>query len=166
MRGKEAGRSPKYSGMTLVGWARFFTAGGLFFGLLGSCNPQPQPIRYGSDQCHFCHMTIVDRVHGAQIVNNKGKAFNYDAVECMLSDLEGFDGGRPQLMLVNHHSEPGALIDATTASYLITEKLPSPMGAFLTAFPNLESAQEQQAILGGETFSWSELKGQVGTTEP
>ena len=40
-----------------------------------SCNVGPQAINYGSDGCHFCKMTIVDKVHAAEIVTKKGKVY-------------------------------------------------------------------------------------------
>lgn len=42
-------------------------------GLLWSCSIAPEPINYGQDGCHFCKMTIVDKVHAAEIVTTKGK---------------------------------------------------------------------------------------------
>ena len=41
--------------------------------LLMACSQEPKPIEYGTDACHFCRMTIVDKVHGAEIVTDKGK---------------------------------------------------------------------------------------------
>ena len=43
----------------------------LFF----SCNVSPKPIEYGSDGCHYCKMTIVDKVHAAEMVTKKGKVY-------------------------------------------------------------------------------------------
>lgn len=123
-----------------------------------SCKVDQEPINYGHDQCHYCHMTIVDKIHGAEIVNDKGKVFKYDAVECMLNDLHDFESGEPQLIMVNHYEEATRLIPAAEAHYLISDQLPSPMGAFLTAFPNRESAVKAKAEMGGQLYDWSQLK--------
>lgn len=146
----------------LVGRKAKLKAGTFSLFLLGflatSCSQQPEEIAYGTDQCEYCRMTIVDKIHGAEIVNDKGKAFKYDAVECMVNDLEDFDSGTPSLFLVNHHDQPTQLIDATEAHYLVSKNLPSPMGAFLTAFPSKEAALSGLKKHGGELKTWEELR--------
>ena len=56
--------------------------------LIIGCEVKPQEIAYGQDACHFCKMTIVDRQHAAELVTVKGKAFKYDAIECMMNHLK------------------------------------------------------------------------------
>src|SRR5690606_18561210 len=103
--------------------------------LFASCNVSPQPINFGSDACHFCNMTIVDRQHASQLVTTKGKAFKYDAIECMVHSLQDeFKNTEMAHYLVADFNQPGELTDATKASYLVSEKLQSPMGANLSAF--------------------------------
>ena len=52
-----------------------------------SCKIEPQPIEYGKDQCNFCVMNIVDQNHSAQYVTKKGKQFKFDAIECMVNEV-------------------------------------------------------------------------------
>lgn len=125
--------------------------------LLMGCNPKPEPIDYGHEGCHFCSMTIVDAQHASQIVTKKGKAFKFDAVECMVNFRKTIDQGEVALYLANHFTTPVELIDATQARFLISENLPSPMGAFLTAFKTEGEVQAQQALSGGEIFDWEGL---------
>lgn len=130
---------------------------GFFTVLVFACNVKPQPIEYGSDGCHFCSMTIVDRQHAAQMVTEKGKTFKFDAVECMMNHLKEIDQGTVALFLVNDYSEPGELVDAKKATYLISEGIPSPMGEFLTAFGNDADAKNAKEGNGGDLYSWDEL---------
>src|SRR5680860_1574966 len=106
---------------------------------LFACNISPQPINYGEDACHYCTMTIVDHQHAAQIVTNKGKAYKFDAIECMLNYLKENDDVKPELYLVVNFMDPGQLIDATKATYLISNCLlytsPSPRDGLLTRMP-------------------------------
>ena len=125
----------------------------LFF----SCNVSPQAIDYGNDGCHFCKMTIVDKVHAAEIVTKKGKVYTFDATECMVNFLKDFETSEIKLHLSNHYSEPEALIDATQATFLISENAPSPMGAFLTAFKTKDAAKIVLNEKGGKLYSWDEL---------
>jgi copper chaperone NosL len=122
-----------------------------------SCNVSPKPINYGSDGCHFCSMTIVDKVHAAEVVTKKGKVYKFDATECMINFMAEFDTSEIELYLSNNYTEPEALIDATKATFLISKNIPSPMGAFLSAFKNKADAEKFQTEKGGELYSWPEL---------
>ena len=105
-----------------------------------SCNVGPEAINYGSDGCHFCKMTIVDKIHAAEVVTAKGKVYKFDATECMINFLNEFDTSTIALYLSNNFTNPEELIDATQATFLISKNVPSPMGAFLSAFKNKEDA--------------------------
>lgn len=125
----------------------------LFF----ACSTNPQPINYGSDACNYCQMTIVDRQHASEIVTTKGKSYKYDAIECMMNDLKKWQRPEVAHWLVSDYANPGELIDATTAYYLITEDIPSPMGAFLTAFAKKEMRASRN-LRADEELDWKELK--------
>ncbi|WP_456438706.1 nitrous oxide reductase accessory protein NosL [Psychroserpens sp.] len=125
--------------------------------LFCSCNVSPKPIDYGSDGCHFCKMTIVDKVHAAEIVTKKGKIYKFDATECMIHFMDEFDTSEIKFYLSNNYTEPEVLIDATTATFLISKNIPSPMGAFLSAFENKADAVNFQAKKEGELYTWEEL---------
>lgn len=126
---------------------------------INGCNVGPKPVQYGTDGCHYCSMTIVDRQHAAQLVTTKGKAFKFDAIECMMHHLQEADHGKVALFLVADYNNPGELIDATSATYLISRGIPSPMGEYLTAFGDLEAAQQAQSVHDGELLGWQELLG-------
>ena len=127
----------------------------LFF--TSSCQVKPQEIDYGKDGCHYCKMTIVDNQHAAELVTKKGKAFKYDAIECMVNDLKQKENNSVKLFYVNDYGNPGKFVPAKEATYLISKKIPSPMGAFLSAFSSQEEAQKTQKEMTGEMFSWEEL---------
>lgn len=122
-----------------------------------SCNVSPKPIDYGNDACNFCKMTIVDKIHGAEIVTKKGKIYKFDATECMIHFLEDVDQSTIQMFLTNHYSDPETLIDATKATFLISKNIPSPMGAFITAFEHQTEAEIVQSEKSGTLYTWEEL---------
>jgi len=122
-----------------------------------SCNVSPQAINYGKEACEYCKMTIVDKLHAAEIVTKKGKVYTFDSAECMIHFIEDFDASTVKLYLTNHYTEPEILIDATKATFLISENIPSPMGANLTAFKDKKEAESIQEVKGGNLFSWEEL---------
>lgn len=139
--------------MKALKYFSIFTLLLLFF----SCNVSPEPINYGSDGCHYCSMTIVDKTHAAEVVTNKGKAYKFDATECMIHFMDEFETSEIELYLSNNYTEPETLINATKATFLISENIPSPMGAFLTAFKNKADAEKLQADKGGELYTWKTL---------
>ena len=64
------------------------------------------------------------------------------------------------LFLVNDFDHPGELVDAKKATYLVSENIPSPMGAFLSAFSEQQAAQNTLDMNGGELYTWTEIKDQ------
>lgn len=122
-----------------------------------SCNVSPKAIDYGNDGCHFCKMTIVDKVHAAEVVTKKGKVYKFDATECMINFIKEFDTSEIELYLSNNYTDPEALIDATKSTFLISKNIPSPMGAFLSAFKNKVDAEKFQTEKGGTLYNWNEL---------
>ncbi|MDC6390442.1 nitrous oxide reductase accessory protein NosL [Maribacter sp. PR1] len=126
--------------------------------ILSSCNNVPKPILYGSDSCHYCSMTIVDKQHAAQFMTKKGRSYSFDASECMLNYLKEIDKTTVATFLVNDYNKPGETIDATKATYLISKNIPSPMGAYLSAFANKEVAQYVKEKNEGELLTWEELR--------
>lgn len=132
--------------------------------LTGSCSKEAEPIAYGEDVCAFCGMTIVDGTHAAQLVTQKGKNYKFDASECMIQymDQKGFEDDEMVKILSADYNDPGNLVDATKATFIITEGISSPMGANLTALKEKEDAEEIKDEKDGELYEWgSTLKQEV-----
>lgn len=125
--------------------------------LLISCEIEAEKIQYGSDACAFCKMTIVDQQHAAQYVTKKGKQFKFDAIECMVNDLSEKDIETLAILLVAAYEHPGEMTPAQEATYLISKKIKSPMGANLSAFSAVQSAKDTQLENGGDIYTWPEL---------
>ena len=130
----------------------------LVLNLLFSCSIEPSKIEYGKDACHYCKMTIVEETHAAQIVTKKGKPYKYDAIECLLNDFEIREEKDIALFLVTDYETPKKLIDAKTATYLISKNIKSPMGANLTAFTQKENAEKYATNGTDKIINWEELQ--------
>ena len=130
----------------------FFVVG--FYAL--SCSVEPTPISYSNDECKFCMMKIMDERFGAEIVTEKGKIYKFDSAECMLRYSKE-NPGNPKHVMVTHVNAPNVLQDAKSSYYVICENIPSPMGANLSSYPNMEFATTKVMELGGKTYSWDEL---------
>ncbi len=128
--------------------------------LLASCSKEVAQIKYGTDQCENCKMTLTDKKYGALIFTNKGKSYKFDAAECMLDYVKENKISESEIdkYFVINLPEPGVLTDAVAATYLISRELRSPMGENISAFKNKADAEKYQTEFGGEIFSWDELK--------
>lgn len=126
---------------------------------LASCTIESKEIQYGTDDCHYCRMHIVDKQHAAEVVTNKGKVYVYDAIECMLNELSEEGTKNIALTLTNIYGSPSKLYDTKSAFFLINSSIPSPMGANLSAFRTRQEAEKVNAEKGkGKIYTWEEIK--------
>ena len=109
-------------------------------------------------------MTIVDKQHGAEAVSTKGKVFKYDAIECMIRYLNENKHRKYAHILVNDYNQAGILVNAVESTFLISPAIPSPMGAYLSAFSDSEEAKALQNVKGGETYNWTEIQSTILNT--
>ena len=110
-------------------------------------------------------MNIVDKTHAAQYVTSKGKQFKFDAIECMVNDLKAKSNIDLTFLLVADFGNPGQMVDAKTATFLISPEIKSPMGANLSAFSSLEKATEIQQKHTGEIHTWNSLQQKYSDTK-
>lgn len=122
--------------------------------LVVSCKPKVQKIEYGTDVCHYCKMTIVEKTHAAEVVTKKGRAQKYDAIECMLNEMKEEGSDKIALFLVTDYTKPTVLVDATKATFLISKEIKSPMGANLSAFSNKKDGEKYT----GNIYDWEGIK--------
>jgi copper chaperone NosL len=129
----------------------------LTFLMLTACKPEPRPIAFGQDACHFCKMTVVDRQHGSEAVTDKGRIYTFDAIECMVHYVGKLEDGEKNFahLLDNDYEKPAALIPAQESYYLISRNIPSPMGEFLTAFSTQSAAEAMKKAKGGKVYDWA-----------
>lgn len=131
----------------------------LLMPVLAGCRVQPEPIAYGTDACVHCRMSIVDPTHSAQLVTSKGKQHKFDAIECLVQKLPEWTTEEIGLLLVADYAHPATMIDATSATYLISPGIRSPMGANLSAFAEPAAAARARDEHRGEVMGWKELPG-------
>lgn len=103
-------------------------------------------------------MTVVDRQHAAEVVTSKGKVYLFDAIECMVNYVGKNKSTNYAFLLVNDFQKPGILIDAANSSFLISKAIPSPMGAYLSAFENTAKATQIQQAKGGDVYDWKGIQ--------
>ena len=135
----------------------------LALSLLSSCQVKVEDIRFGEDQCHFCKMVISDPKFGSELVTEKGKVYKFDAAECMVSYLKNASDIQQEYAFVTAvaYDTPHELHDVNELIFLISPEIPSPMGAFLSAYESEEVAYDKQKENGGSLYNWKEVLTQV-----
>jgi copper chaperone NosL len=126
--------------------------------ILIGCEPKPRPINYGSDECAYCRMMITDAEFGSQIVNNQGRSYKFDSVECMVAYDLTEEGENFHSKWVPNFLDREEWLNAEEAVYLHSETLRSPMGLFLSAYSNQESAEEMKEEYGGDIVDYETVK--------
>jgi len=128
-----------------------------------SCTVKPEKINYGKDHCHYCDMTIVGKTHVSEYVTKKGKSYKFDAIECMIHNLnQEKDSSNLSFKLVSNFDNPGNFINAESATYLVSKTIRSPMGANLSAFSSKEEGEAAKKKYGGDLYTWQEIRTKLG----
>ena len=128
--------------------------------LFAACSTEPQDIDYGAENCHFCTMTISDDRFASELVLKTGKAQKYCSIECMVRDAnrsESFTAEDVDNYYVIDMTKPKVLIPVADVTFLVSEKIQSPMGANLAAFKEKSNAQKLKEEWDGVLFGWDEL---------
>jgi len=126
---------------------------------LWHCNTGPQPIQYGSDNCSFCKMTLMDKHYGAEIVTKKGKVYKMDDVNCFVQfqKKSGVEPSEIAGRFIVDYSHEGVLLAVENAVFLRSDKLNTPMASGIAAFATQEALQQVQAQSGGEALTWDQV---------
>ena len=106
-------------------------------------------------------MTISDRRHGALFVSDKGRTYKFDAIECMIEATtpgEKFADTVVRSFHVVDYAQPGGVVDAASAAYLVSPAVPSPMGANVSAFAAKASADSVKTAKGGDVMDWNAIR--------
>jgi copper chaperone NosL len=122
----------------------------------------PDPIYYGQDGCAHCTMQISDERFAAELKTAKGKAFKFDAIECMAAYAENHaDQLQGARYWVKDFKQPEQWIDASKALFLQSDKVKSPMGMGILATGTQSELNTLHNEWNGQTMQWSEVRKQV-----
>ena len=128
--------------------------------LLAGCNPKPEKIAFGKDNCGECKMTIMDPKFGAEIVTKKGKVYKFDDVHCVATFMEkrGVEMGDIHHTLFVDYNNSNEFVKVGAVEFVVSSQLKSPMGGNAAAFKNEAEARKKAAELdGSKVTNWSTL---------
>lgn len=135
---------------------RFFAS--VTVSLFLSCTPKaPVAVHAGEVDCSYCHMGVVDLRFNAQAMTKKGRLLNFDSIECLMS-YETEHPGEVDRAWLSDALHPGKWIPYEASWILKSEKLPSPMGAFLSAYGSEAEFRKARSDYGGNRLSPEELR--------
>lgn len=131
----------------------------LFYGLvsslalIGCISQDPAEIHLYSDECLHCKMVISDRQFASQLVSDKGKAYLFDSVECLVAfSLKNPDIKESAAIYLPNFSDPGSWIQFENAAIYRASRVQSPMGLSLFALPQHQNGVELYE--NAEKLSW------------
>ena len=128
--------------------------------MLTSCEPKPEAIDWGKEECAHCKMNIADKRFAAQLLTTKGKAYKFDAIECLagyLNEKKVANDDVHSLWVVDF-TKPGEFINAKKSFFLQSDKLQSPMSLNIAAFPHQKDVSAALQQYGGKELYWDGLR--------
>jgi copper chaperone NosL len=127
--------------------------------VLSSCNSGPEGIKYGTDNCFSCKMTISDLRYGAEIVTKKGKAYKFDDSYCMLGYLKTkeLEPGQIKSIYITNFTGKHQLMNVEDALFLQSESIRGPMGGNIIASEQIDSINKLKEQYPGNHLLWSEI---------
>jgi copper chaperone NosL len=122
---------------------------------LSACAAAPEAVHWGVEECAQCQMVISDDRYAAQVVDQRGKTYKFDAIECMTAFLNSDSLAAADIHSVWVADGREAWVRAEDAHFVHSETIRSPMGAGLTAHATADAARQLHAEVGGEILAWA-----------
>ncbi len=128
--------------------------------LLGACAPAATPetppvIRYGEDVCDSCGMIISDPAYAAAYVTKTGETRRFDDIGEMVTS---YRKQREEVAVFWVHDRgTHEWLRATTAHFVVSPYIHTPMGYGVAAYATESHAGEQAAQLTGRVLTFDEL---------
>lgn len=123
----------------------------------------PIPLRWGEEGCRHCHMPLVDRRAGAEVVTTTGKAYAFDDAGCAALFLA--EGNIPDRdvgeVWVVDAMRPESLVPALHARFIRSAGFSTPMGSGILATADPAQADSLVRAAHGELLAWQDLLGRA-----
>lgn len=130
----------------------------------GATTAAPPEIRYGEDTCAECNMIISDPRYAAgyahEISAGRYESLAFDDIGDLLAHMTNYPERKIVAWYV-HDYESEAWLDATTAYYVVSEQIASPMGHGISAHRTQDAAAVMAQDKAGRVYDWNGLLGQA-----
>lgn len=133
----------------------------------GATTAAPPEIRYGEDTCTECNMIISDPRFAAgyahEISAGRYASLAFDDIGDLLAHLEKHSEHKVVAWYVHDYTTEEWL-DATTAYYVLSDEIYSPMGHGIAAHATRDAAEVLAQSKSGLVLDWQELQAQAKAT--
>lgn len=126
----------------------------------GATEASPPEIRYGEDVCAECNMIISDPRYAAgyahEISAGRYESLAFDDI----GDLLVHSAKHPEHKVVAwyvHDYASEEWLDATTAYYVVSAQIASPMGHGIAAHATQDAAEQMAQTNAGQVLDWAGL---------
>lgn len=120
----------------------------LFF---AGCEPTPEPIAFGHDECAYCRMIVSERGYGSRILTEKGRTYKFDSIECLAAfEIRGdVSTSSIHSRLFQNLDDPNQTLTLAEAHIRHDSDVRSPMGLSLSAHAHIPNT--------GRRMEWTEV---------
>lgn len=127
--------------------------------LLSACGHSgPEAINLNKDDCDNCKMSISDKRFACELVTEKGRAYKFDDVSCMMSyKNENKDKMTNAHFYINNYLVPNDLLFSDKLTFVEGENVGSPMGGNIAAFSNKDSANVYVNTWSAKLITWETI---------
>ncbi len=129
----------------------------LSFTLFSCANDKAVPIKLNADNCDFCGMSIADGKFAAEVITEKGRAYKFDDISCMMNYCKENSTTKMGAYFVNDFAQDNILISTNTAFFLSGGSIQSPMRGGIIAFSKEADAKEMATKLNAEPITWEAI---------
>ena len=133
----------------------------------GATTAAPPEIRYGEDTCTECNMIISDPRYAAgyahELSTGRYESLAFDDIGDLLAHLEKHRERKVVAWYV-HDYTTAEWLDATTAYYVLSDEIHSPMGHGIAAHATHDGAEALAQDKSGLVLDWQGLQAQVKAT--
>lgn len=133
----------------------------------GATTAAPPEIRYGEDTCAECNMIISDPRYAAgyayELSAGRYASLAFDDIGDLLAHLEKHREHKVVAWYVHDYTSEEWL-DATTAYYVLSDEIHSPMGHGIAAHATRDAAEVLAQRKSGLVLDWQGLQAQVKAT--
>jgi copper chaperone NosL len=120
--------------------------------------PGPGVIHYDTDSCDHCRMTISDPRFAAQLVTRTGKVYRFDDPGCLAAFLASRQVTPETVHSIwtNDYAHPERLLRAEESTFVVSDRIRSPMNGGMAAFGSATDAAAFQSTVAGRVEAWAD----------
>lgn len=140
-----------------LGFNKFFSVLIIASFLFSCSGDRPISIKINTDNCDYCKMGISDGKYGSEIITQKGRAYKFDDIACMVNYCKEHSDMKVKSYYVHDYTKENELIPAEKAFFISGGTIKSPMHGNIAAFSTESQSQAFGAESKGTEIQWASI---------